>query len=57
MADNPNKKTANGKRISQQPHEQTYQKAQNNTWFKAWRKLGSNTENERTTCYDRKIRY
>ena len=26
MADNPNKKKADGKRISQQPHEQAYQK-------------------------------
>jgi hypothetical protein len=25
MADNPNKKKADGKRISQQPHEQAYQ--------------------------------
>ena len=37
MADNPNKKKADGKRISQQPHEQAYQrpKAANN-------KTGSN---------------
>jgi len=26
MADNPNKKKADGKRVSQQPHEQAYQK-------------------------------
>ncbi len=26
MADNPNKKKADGERISQQPHEQAYQK-------------------------------
>lgn len=26
MADNPNKKKADGKRISQQPHEQAYQR-------------------------------
>ena len=26
MADNPRKKKADGKRISQQPHEQAYQK-------------------------------
>lgn len=26
MADNPKKKKADGKRISQQPHEQAYQK-------------------------------
>lgn len=26
MADNPNKKKADSKRISQQPHEQAYQK-------------------------------
>jgi hypothetical protein len=25
MADNPNKKKADGKRVSQQPHEQAYQ--------------------------------
>ncbi len=27
MADNPNKKKADGKRVSQQPHEKAYQKA------------------------------
>jgi hypothetical protein len=26
MADNPNKKKADAKRVSQQPHEQAYQK-------------------------------
>jgi hypothetical protein len=26
MADNPRKKKADGKRVSQQPHEQAYQK-------------------------------
>ena len=27
MADNPNKKKADGKRISKQPHEQAYQRS------------------------------
>lgn len=27
MADNPNKKAADAKRVSQQPHEQTYQES------------------------------
>ena len=31
MADNPNKKKADGKRISQQPHEQAYQKRKAST--------------------------
>jgi hypothetical protein len=30
MADNPNKKKADGKRISKQPHEQAYQKRKGN---------------------------
>jgi hypothetical protein len=39
MADNPNKKRADAKRVSQQPHEQAYQK----------RKSASNSKTSKTT--------
>ncbi|HKZ65377.1 MAG TPA: hypothetical protein VJ111_03425 [Chitinophagaceae bacterium] len=40
--DNPNKKKADAKRISQQPHEQTYQSRKKKTTKSAMKKKNNN---------------
>ena len=45
--DNPNKKKADGKRVSQQPHEQAYQKT------KASGKTGTKSTNRKSTAKEK----
>jgi len=48
MADNPKKKKADGKRISQQTHEQAYQKRKTKTGSGDWKNKAASKKASKT---------